>query len=159
MHANYQFRRHIQRPSLQKKKNAAQAAGLSLLNLLHKKTNKQKKESVSNPNQILSAYRKKKSVVTQCLWLKKSNSSCLQLHQKSPSNIHASKPNKSYVINKVTLPAHDFMSEQNSAHFRILVLSFISYGLKMKKSNINSIRVLLAGDNIQISGEDFLPLS
>lgn len=63
----------------------------------------------------------------------KSNSSCLQLHQKSPSNIHASKPNKSYVINKVTLPAHDFMSEQNSAHFRILVLSFISYGLKMKK--------------------------
>lgn len=33
-------------------------------------------------------------------------------------------------MNRSILPAHDFMGEQHSAHLRVLVLSFVSYGLQ-----------------------------
>lgn len=39
---------------------------------------------------------------------------------------------KRLTIYKYGLPAHDFMSEKNSAHFWILVLTFINYGLRSK---------------------------
>lgn len=31
---------------------------------------------------------------------------------------------------KRLLPAHDFVCQENSAHFRILILSLVSYGLR-----------------------------
>lgn len=39
-------------------------------------------------------------------------------------------------------PAHDFMCEENSAHFWVLVLSLIGYGLKGGNEQRESIKLL-----------------
>lgn len=39
-------------------------------------------------------------------------------------------------------PAHDFMCEENSAHFWVLVLSLIGYGLKGGNGQQESIKLL-----------------
>lgn len=53
------------------------------------------------------------------------------------------------------LPAHDFMSEKNSAHFWILVLTFINYGLRSKMTwtqskHTHALHILENGKKIYI---------